>query len=186
MQVGIAIVTTGHRQLPEYNTPRCCQFLVFEDTHLRGPAWARNQALRLLEGSGCTHMLVFDDDYAPRGADILRVCKELDEFGVDYAEVYGGRVTFQTKRALQVIGGYAESHGRYGLERAGRTIRARRAGLIGKAAGASTLSAAVVPLSNGAPLLSVEEKEAHIEAARGLYAAEAQGSWFVPYKPNRQ
>lgn len=181
MKIGIAVVTTGHRPLPVYDTPASVQFVLLEDHQMRGPAWARNQALRLLEGSGCEHMFVFDDDFQPVGRMVERVCRELVEFGVRYAEVFAGRVTYQTAEALQLIGGYNEAHGRYGLERAGRTERARRAGLLCRFGG-PTLAAMVEPVREPRPLLTVEEKEAHVAMTSGIYRREVMGELFYNYR----
>lgn len=180
--IGIAVITTGHRELPAYPQVQGAEFIVFEDTHLRGPAWARNQALRLLDD--CAHVFLLDDEFSLRPTDLLRSCAELQTWKLDYAEAFQGRVTYQTPRALRLIGGYDERHGRYGLERHGRTVRAERAGLRAQRHIADpTLASCILPLAGRASLLSDEEKEAHIRASEPIYKLETRGDCFRAYHP---
>lgn len=209
---GVGVITVGRRPIRDYLLPAGCAFVVVEDTGRRGPAWARNQALRQLDH--CEHIFLFDDDCWP----VMRGWAEYwagqcEAAGIKYSalpeafkteldlfddppiwdEVFAwkggiGAAIYQHRSALEVIGGYNEALRGYGLEDAGRADRALRAGLTGPARNACPLRclayihSADVFGENPEPSYTVEEKGAHIAANRGAYLAELDGPVFVPYR----
>lgn len=153
---GVGVITIGRRPIHDYLLPDDCEFVVITDTHRRGVAWARNQALRCLDH--CEHIFLFDDDCWP-------VMRGWAEYWAGQCEVAGvtysalpeafktkplrpvvelllmdellawdggiGAAIYQHRSALDVIGGYNERLHGYGFEDAGRADRAQRAGLTG-------------------------------------------------------
>lgn len=212
MKIGIGVTTTPSRQISEeiikYKKDSA-QFEVFCDNDRKGVSFARNSLLNLLKDND--YIFLFDDDCYP-------IMSGWEEYFINQAETFGthyilmpesfksdlirvegemgiwsggiGAFSFQTKHALETIGGFNESYDRYGYEDAARQVRANRAGLTNVENGYNTcpirglsyIFSMDVYGRNPAPNLSFEEKMDLIALNRAEFEKEVSGDQiFYPY-----
>lgn len=153
MKIGVGISTTPNRSIHEnvykYKDPSTDIF-VFNDSDRKGVSFSRNTLLTLMKDYD--HIFLMDDDVYPmmHGWEkyFIEQCAQHDVHYSSLPEAFKskllsvdgemgrwdngiGAFTYQTKHALEVIGGYNTAYNRYGFEDTGRSFRARRAGLSG-------------------------------------------------------
>ena len=61
-KVGLGIITTGKRELPDYQLRGDFVLKVFTDKDGKGPAFARNSLSKYFYKNGFTHWVIMDDD----------------------------------------------------------------------------------------------------------------------------
>lgn len=124
-KVGIGVVTTGSRKLKKYHIPKWADFFVFTDAERRGPAYARNRVIEKFEDYD--HIFIFDDDcHVLRKGFYEYMLDQAIEHNVHYMAIpewFRGKVigckgemvewneslaacTYQSKKAVEIIGGY--------------------------------------------------------------------------------
>lgn len=142
-RVGVGVITAGMREIKDYKLPEWADFFVYTDRDRKGPAYARNQVLRHFEGYD--YVFLFDDDCWPtRAGWVAYFIDQALQHGVDfmvYPEPFEdcpkhlagdmfswtrsmGCFCFQTKKAVEIVGGYNEVYGKYAYEDAARNYRA--------------------------------------------------------------
>lgn len=149
MKIGVGVITMGLRPLKDYLLKDGVDFFVYKDEERKGPAHGRNKVLEHFDGYD--HIFIFDDDAWPlmRGwedyfieqavlhnvhymaipewfkGDIVGCQGEMLEWSDSLAAI-----TYQSKHAVEVIGGYNTAYERYGYEDIARNFRAvHKAGL---------------------------------------------------------
>ncbi|WAT10129.1 glycosyltransferase family 2 protein [Rouxiella badensis] len=156
MKIGIGVITTGDRLIPEYAMPGNAVFEVFTDADRNGPAYARNRVLKSLYDQDCDYIFLMDDDVTPRREDWAELAitaankRGLDFIGwphvfetLPYGYVDGvlfcTGVTVQfsmlTRKCVELVGYFDERYGKYGPEDITYAYRAHRAGLCGRSCG---------------------------------------------------
>ena len=209
MKVGVGVITMGLRDLnPKMKENTSHEVFVYTDHDRKGPGHARNQVLKHFDGYD--HVFIFDDDCYPtmKGWEehFIAAGQEQNIHYMALPEGFKGRyvgshceITFwdsalgcfiyQSKKAMETIGGYNTRYNRYGYEDAGRSRRAVKAGLTGDAnyfgfplRGLMYIHSEDVCGENPAPNISHEDKLAYIEQNRAAWLEEINGSEvFYPY-----
>lgn len=149
MKIGVGVITMGVRALKDYLIADGVDFFVYKDEERKGPSHARNEVLSHFDGYD--HIFIFDDDAWPlmRGWEDYFITQAV-EHNVHYMAIpewFKGNIigaegemlewsdslaalTYQSKHALDVIGGYNTEYDRYGYEDIARNFRAvHKAGL---------------------------------------------------------
>lgn len=156
MKIGVGVITTGDRVIPEFVKPSGALIEVFTDRSRNGPAYARNRVLKSLYEKGCDYIFLMDDDVIPRREDWAELAitvaqtRGLDFIGWPHifdAPPYGyvdgvlfcTGVTVQfsmlTRKCVEEVGYFDERYGQYGPEDVTYAYRAHCAGLCGKSSG---------------------------------------------------
>lgn len=199
----------GVREIKDYKLSEGTDFFVYIDKDKKGPSHARNEVLKHF--SDYDIVFLWDDDTYPTmtGWEEYFI-SQASLNNVDYmclpepfsADIYLtdnemllwnsalGCFSFQTKRALEIIGGYNTEYDRYGYEDAARSVRARRAGLTGHSdlfsfpvKGLCYVYSEDVYHKNPTANISKEDKEAYIAKNHSIYAKEITSDiLYYPYK----
>lgn len=154
-QFGIGIITTGNRELHPNLLNLITEpttFHVYTDYNRRGPAYGRNECIKVLMDSGCDYIALFDDDTYPIESGWQNYCVgmmrqanvdvigypdptvarlEGQGRGMDYWQWCTGCFTMISRKAVETIGYYNTAYKTYGHEDIAYLFRARRAGLAG-------------------------------------------------------
>jgi hypothetical protein len=206
MKIGIGVITLGVRGInPRIHdlAPPGAEIVIQVDGERQGVAKTRNVALKKLYDAGCDYMFMFDDDcypMAPGWADYFigqslstgiqffglpeafksNLLRVQDEMGWWHAIV--GCFSFQTRKAMDIIGYYNSAYNTYGYEDVARNIRAKRAGLFGHDAFAGEFPSPIRSIAyihsedvhgeNPAPNLTHEEKMSFIGQNHSVFKQE--------------
>lgn len=154
MKIGVGVTTMGLRpirdELYRSDLGEDDVYFVYVDENREGPARAKNETMRHLYDSGCTHMFLFDDDCYPiMPGWVDYIIKNADKHGAGYiglpeafksnvlnckpgveAIVWDGMLgcfLFQTRETMDLVGYYNTAYQRYGFEDAGRAARLAKA-----------------------------------------------------------
>lgn len=204
MKIGIGVITVGLRPIGNYRLGTDSELYIFHDKDRKGPAYARNQCLRYFYDKGFDYIFLFDDDCRPVMDNWEKYfIDQANEAGVNYMAVPEyfktgfkgmltdemalwdgtcGCFTYQTRYCLDTIGGYNNDYFGYGLEDAGRSKRALRAGMTehpdhfsfpirGLAYIYSEDIFGVTAIQN----LTMEEKLSYVHKNQGTYNKEING-----------
>lgn len=157
-RVGIGVITMQNRRLSDAYLnliDRPTPLYVHVDKERRGPGYGRNQCIKALMELDCDYIAIFDDDCYPiapdwqtylvenallydvhvismphqAAAEILHIHGELE-----YRAFNMGCFIFVSRHAVETIGYFDLSFGRYAFEDPDYLTRARRAGLTRRAA----------------------------------------------------
>lgn len=214
MKIGVGMITMGARELPKKffdNTSE--EIFVYTDEERKGPGYARNKVLANFDGYD--HVFIMDDDTYPvrKGWEQYFITQAQENcvhfmalpevFGGEYeanANQIGGEMVYwrsalgcfnyQSKLAMETIGGYNTEYVRYGYEDAARNRRAQRAGLTGwvdawgfPIRGLCYIHSEDVFWENPTPNISHEDKLKYIEINTPIYHKEISSpQLFYPYK----
>lgn len=212
MKIGIGVTTTPNRKISEeiikYKSPDA-HFEVFCDVDKKGVSFARNSLLNLLKDND--YIFLFDDDCYPimEGWEEYFI-SQANEFGTHFIlmpesfkskliRVHGemgiwsdgiGAFSFQTKHAVEAIGGFNQAYDRYGYEDCARHYRAHRAGLMNVETNYNTCPIRALSYifsmdvygRNPTPNLSYVEKQEFIAKNKAEFEKEVSGDQiFYPY-----
>lgn len=210
-KIGVGVTTTPKRKVDQrlFNyTSSDTTIVVKTDTEQLGASSMRNALL--FDLSDCDYIFLFDDDCWPMmpGWEAYFISQSI-EHGVDYMslpeafksnliQVDGemgrwdggvGCFNFQTRHALETIGGYNTKYVRYGYEDAARNRRATLAGLTGGHVNSCPIRALAYIHSmdvfgeNPTPNLSYAEKMEFIYQNTYEFQKESSGDQlFYPFK----
>lgn len=155
MKIGIGVITTQSRELH----PNLLNLIsmpttthVYVDKERRGPAYGRNQCIKVLYDAGCDFIALFDDDTYPimsgwqdhmaavmtqNNVDVMgypdpTVAKKVHSAdGMDYWAFCTGCFTMISRKAVEKLGYYSSGYRTYGYEDIGYLARARDLALTG-------------------------------------------------------
>lgn len=203
MKVGVGVITMGVRPIHDYKLAHDTHLFVYTDVERKGPAHARNQALKHLLDEGCDIFFLFDDDCYPRATgweacfidqhlvtgihffglpDTLNAGVNGCEGEVIYWNGVLGCFGMFTRALLDAIGFYNTAYERYGHEDTAYTFRALRSGLAGNGIGFPSPIRALGYIHSedvyGETLiqnLTPEEKGAYIQINQPIFDAEVNG-----------
>lgn len=192
-RIGVGRITCGNRMPHDLRLPEGAIQCDIIDTERRGPAWARNQALKTLMDEECEYLFLFDDDCYPimdgwahyfvrqsmlSGVEFLGLPEAFKSTlihkgkqEVAYWSNIIGCFNFQTRRFMETVGYYNSEYKGYGYEDSARNHRAMRSGLVGSNNGfypsllraPSYIFSEDVYARNPTPNLSLEEKQEGIK-----------------------
>jgi len=153
MKIGIGVITTGDRDLPDYLCGEEVTISVYEDKDRKGPGYARNRVLKSLYDEGCDIIFLMDDDVWPmrkewvsfavdaaknRGLDFIGWPHIFDkdpsgyEDGMLICEGVTVQFAMVTRKCVETIGYFDLAYGKYGPEDVSYAYRAHLAGLGSK------------------------------------------------------
>lgn len=215
MKIGVGMITMGFRKIPEKffdNTSE--EIFIYTDKERKGPGFARNKVLEHFDGYD--HVFIMDDDTYPvrKGWEqyFITQAQENCVHFMALPEIFSGEFiegenntadsemlffnsalgcfNYQSKWAMEAIGGYNTEYVRYGYEDAARNRRAQRAGLTGRydswgfpLRGLCYIHAEDVFWENPIPNISQEDKLKYIEINTPIYHKEISSpQLFYPYK----
>lgn len=212
-KVGVGVITTGIRTLKDYKLEEGVDFFVYTDTDKNGPAYARNRVLEHFDGYD--YVFLFDDDcYPTRSGYIEYFINFSEDYGVNFMalpEPFGnpyesfvdemllwknslGCFTFQTKLALETVGGYNEAYVKYGYEDSYRnhlmTNKTNMSGFseynVFPLKGLMYIHSEDVFHENPAPNVSQEDKDFWVAINFHVYNHDlSTGQIFWPYKKEK-
>lgn len=153
---GVGIITTGNRELHPNLLNLITEpttFHVYTDYERRGPAYGRNECIKVLMDAGCDYIALFDDDTYPiksgwqahmlevmeaSGVDVMgypdpTVAKEQERMGsgITLWHFCTGCFMMISRKTVEKIGYLNSAYKTYGHEDIGYLFRARRAKLTG-------------------------------------------------------
>jgi len=202
LKVGVGITTTPKRQINGAlfdNTDSSAVVSIFNDEDGRGVSHARNTLLNQL--SDCDYIFLFDDDCYPvmkgwegyfitqatlHSVDFISLFEYFKSQPIRIDGEMGrwdsglGCFNMQSKKALDIIGGYNTQYQRYGYEDSARNQRAMKAGLTGGSFNSCPIRAMAyihsmdVFAENPTPNLTWDEKKICIDANRDEWIREIQ------------
>lgn len=194
-KVGIGIITCQNRPIhPNFlnliSGPTTT--FVYTDHERKGPAYGRNECLKVLSEAGCDYFFLFDDDVYPVHEDWQSILVDLHEstgihlFGypdkrdkepksilgpIEFYQWNTGCFISLTRDMLEAIGYFNPAYKVYGFEDIAYLYRARRSGLAGNGL-ADPTPTQIYDLIYAEDILGVIDSEANMSVVQKTAAID--------------